>query len=47
MLEQKCDVKDKNIMFQFQKKIMMLLCASAVGGIGIWYVGGPNVLGFW
>merc|ERR1719454_2369371 len=28
-----------------RKKIMMLLCASAVGGIGIWYIGGSNGLG--
>jgi syntaxin 1A len=30
-----------------RKKIMMMLCGTAVGGILLWYVGGPNVLGFW
>jgi len=28
-----------------RKKIMMLLCATAVGGFGIWYIGGSNGLG--
>merc|ERR1712223_345641 len=30
-----------------RKKLMMLGCATAVGGIGIWYIGGSNGLGFW